>query len=242
MAKLGILGSQGRMGLAIAAVAPEMGHEIAGGTEVNDDPAPVARMAQALVDFTAPAALEANLAAARAAGTPVLIGTTGLNERHHALIDEAARDIAVLQTGNTSLGVVLLCALVEQAAARLGSDWDIEIVEAHHREKRDAPSGTALMLGDAAAKGLGTTMAEAGVIGRAGLAGARAPGTIGMASLRGGTIVGDHSVHFCGAEETIELTHRAQDRRIFARGAVRGAAWLIGRAPGRYAMAQVLGL
>lgn len=242
MARLGILGIQGRMGQAIAAVAPDLGHLVAGGTELNDDPAPLARMADMLVDFTAPAALEANLAAARAAGTPILIGTTGLSEQHHAMIDAAAGDIAVLQTGNTSLGVVLLCALVEQAAARLGSDWDIEVVEAHHRAKRDAPSGTALMLGEAAAKGLGTTMAEAGVIGRAGLTGERVAGTIGMASVRGGTIVGDHSVLFCGNEEVIELTHRAQDRRIFARGAVRGAAWLIGRAPGRYTMAQVLGL
>lgn len=242
MAKLGILGSQGRMGLAIAEVAPDLGASVIGGVDLGGDPAPLAAAAEVLVDFTAPAALEANLAAAKAAGTPILVGTTGLGAQHHALIDAAAADVAVLQTGNTSLGVALLCALAEQAAARLGSDWDIEILEAHHREKRDAPSGTAFMLGEAAAKGLGTTLAEAGVIGRAGLSGARVPGTIGFASLRGGTIVGDHTVMLAGPDEVIELTHRAYDRRIFARGAVRAANWLAGKPAGRYTMNQVLDL
>lgn len=232
----------GRMGLAIAEVAPDLGALVAGGCDMGGDAAELARKADTLVDFSAPAALEAHLAAARAAGTPIMIGTTGLGPRHHALIDEAARDIAVLQTGNTSLGIGLLSLLVREAAARLGADWDIEIVEMHHRNKADAPSGTALMLGEAAAQGIGTTLAEAGVHGRAGLTGPRASGTIGMASLRGGSVVGDHSVVLATAGERIELTHRADDRAIFARGTVRAALWLAGRAPGRYTMDQVLGV
>jgi 4-hydroxy-tetrahydrodipicolinate reductase len=242
MTSIGIFGKLGRMGLAIADVAPSLGAGVAGGVDIGDDPAPLARDADVLVDFSAPAALQANLAAARAAGTPVVIGTTGLGQMHHDLIDEAAREIAVLQTGNTSLGVALLCALVRDAARRLGTDWDVEIVEMHHRQKVDAPSGTALMLGEAAAEGLGSPLSEIGVIGRAGLTGARAEGTIGFASLRGGTVAGDHSVVLAGDGERLELTHRAEDRAIFARGAVKAALWLRGQPPGRYTMDQVLGL
>ena len=242
MTSIGIFGKLGRMGLAIADVAPSLGAGVAGGVDIGDDPAPLARDADVLVDFSAPAALQANLAAARAAGTPVVIGTTGLGQIHHDLIDDAAREIAVLQTGNTSLGVALLCALVRDAARRLGTDWDVEIVEMHHRQKVDAPSGTALMLGEAAAEGLGSPLSEIGVIGRAGLTGARAEGTIGFASLRGGTVAGDHSVVLAGDGERLELTHRAEDRAIFARGAVRAALWLKDQPPGRYTMDQVLGL
>jgi 4-hydroxy-tetrahydrodipicolinate reductase len=242
MTSIGIFGKLGRMGLAIADVAPSLGAGVAGGVDIGDDPAPLARDADVLVDFSAPAALQANLAASRAAGTPVVIGTTGLGRTHHDLIDEAAREIAVLQTGNTSLGVALLCALVRDAARRLGTDWDVEIVEMHHRQKVDAPSGTALMLGEAAAEGLGSPLSEIGVIGRAGLTGARAEGTIGFASLRGGTVAGDHSVVLAGDGERLELTHRAEDRAIFARGAVKAALWLRGQPPGRYTMDQVLGL
>lgn len=242
MTSIGIFGSMGRMGLAIAELAPSLGAKLAGGADIRDDPADLARKADVLVDFSAPAALEAHLVAARAARTPIVIGTTGLQPRHHALIDDAARDIAVLQTGNTSMGVGLLARLVREAAARLGPDWDIEIVEMHHRNKVDAPSGTAQMLGEAAAAGIGTTLAEAAVTDRAGLTGARASGTIGLASLRGGSVVGDHSVVFATAGERIELTHRADDRAIFARGAVQAALWLAGQQPGRYAMDQVLGI
>ncbi|WP_404335515.1 4-hydroxy-tetrahydrodipicolinate reductase [Sphingomonas sp. MMS12-HWE2-04] len=240
MTSIGIYGSLGRMGQAIAAAAPALGAQVAGGCDHDGDAAAVARKADVLVDFSAPAALEGHLAAARAARTPIVIGTTGLNARHHELIDAAAAEIAVLQTGNTSMGVGLLARLVRDAAARLGPDWDIEIVEMHHRNKVDAPSGTALMLGEAAAKGIGTTLAEAGVPARAGLTGSRVAGTIGMASLRGGSVVGDHSVIFASAGERIELTHRADDRAIFAQGAVRAALWLAGQQPGRYAMDQVL--
>ncbi|HEX8300835.1 4-hydroxy-tetrahydrodipicolinate reductase [Sphingomonas sp.] len=240
MTSIGIYGSLGRMGQAIAEAAPGLGARIAGGADAQDDPAALATRADVLVDFSTPKALEAHLAAACAARTPIVIGTTGLSRRHHDAIDAAAAEIAVLQTGNTSLGVGLLAGLVRDAAARLGSDWDVEIVEMHHRDKVDAPSGTAQMLGEAAAQGMGTTLAEAGVSGRAGLTGARASGTIGMASLRGGSVIGDHSVIFASAGERIELVHRADDRAIFARGAVQAALWLAAQKPGRYTMDAVL--
>ena len=165
----------------------------------------LAAEAGALVDFSSPAALEATLDACVAAQTPIVIGTTGLEERHHYLIDDAAKDIAVLQTGNTSLGVTLLAHLVREAAARLDADWDIEIVEMHHRKKVDAPSGTALLLGQAAAEGRGISLATCSERGRDGLTGARGHGKIGFASLRGGTVAGDHDVIFAGPEEMITV-------------------------------------
>ena len=148
----------------------------------------------------------------------------------------------MLQTGNTSLGVTLLAHLVEEAASRLGDDWDIEIVEMHHRMKVDAPSGTALLLGEAAASGRGIDLASHSERGRDGHTGARAPGTIGFASLRGGTVAGEHSVILAGEQERIILSHSAENRMIFANGAVKGAEWLIGKPAGRYTMPQVLGL
>lgn len=238
--RIGIFGRQGRMGRAIEAEIARIGGTFAGGTDQGDDPVALARVADVLVDFSSPSALEKNLAAARDAQVPIVVGTTGLSERHHAMIDDAATRIAVLQTGNTSLGVALLSHLVQEAAARLGADWDIEIVETHHRLKVDAPSGTALMLGDAAAAGMGVNLSESAVIGRAGLVGARAAGTIGFASLRGGTVVGDHQVVFAGEGERIEMAHRADDRAIFARGAVRAAQWLARAPTGRYTMDAVL--
>jgi 4-hydroxy-tetrahydrodipicolinate reductase len=176
------------------------------------------------------------------AGVPIVIGTTGLEAAHHAAIDAAARSIAALQTGNTSLGVTLLAYLVREAANRLGDAWDIEIVEMHHRMKVDAPSGTALLLGEAAAEGRGIALASHSERGRDGQTGARAKGAIGFASLRGGTIAGEHAVHLAGEHERITLTHLAENRAIFATGAVKAAEWLIGQAPGRYSMPQVLGL
>ena len=177
-----------------------------------------------------------------AAGTPIVVGTTGLEERHHWLVDQATERVAVLQTGNTSLGVNLLGWLVEQAAARLGPEWDIEIVEAHHRMKLDAPSGTALLLGEAAATGRGVSLGQAAVRGRDGITGKRLEGSIGFASLRGGTVAGDHAVHFFADDERLTLSHLAENRGIFARGAVKAAQWLAGRAPGRYTMREVLDL
>ncbi|WP_326523836.1 4-hydroxy-tetrahydrodipicolinate reductase [Sphingomonas sp.] len=242
MAAIGIYGSLGRMGQAILAELAPAGARHAGGADSGDDPAALAEAADVLVDFSAPSAIEGHLAAARAAGTPIVIGTTGLGQDHHAMIDAAAAEIAVLQTGNTSLGVTLLAQLVREAAARLDADWDIEIAEMHHRHKVDAPSGTALLLGSAAADGRGSPLGELSVYDRVGVTGARSEGTIGFASLRGGSVIGDHSVVFAGEGERIELVHRADSRAIFARGAVRAALWLAKQRPGRYAMSEVLGL
>lgn len=242
MTAIGIYGSAGRMGRAIADTVEDLGGSIAGGVDAGDDPLPLAHAADVLVDFSTPSALESHLRAARLTRTPIVIGTTGLSTTHQALIDAAAQDIAVLQTGNTSLGVTLLGLLVREAAARLGADWDIEIVEMHHRHKVDAPSGTALLLGEAAAQGRGTSLGELRVDGRAGLTGARTEGTIGFSSLRGGSVIGDHQVVFAGEGERIELGHRGDNRSIFARGAVKAALWLATRAPGRYRMGDVLGL
>lgn len=167
MTAIGIYGSAGRMGRAIATIVEIEGADVAGGVDAGDDPTALAHDADVLVDFSTPAALESHLAAAVAARTPIVIGTTGLGATHHALIDRAAESIAVIQTGNTSLGVTLLSVLVREAAARLGTEWDIEIVEMHHRHKVDAPSGTAILLGEAAAAGRKTTLGEERVDGRA---------------------------------------------------------------------------
>jgi 4-hydroxy-tetrahydrodipicolinate reductase len=242
MARIGIIGSQGRMGQAIAALLAEGDHQLAGGADQGGDPATLADRSDVLVDFSSPGALDANLHAAVGAGIPIVVGTTGLCERHHTAIDHAAHAVPVLQTGNTSLGVTLLAHLVQQAAARLASDWDIEIFEMHHRLKVDAPSGTALLLGGAAAAGRGIDLASQSERGRDGETGQRGEGTIGFASLRGGTVAGEHSVIFAGPEERLTLTHSAENRAIFARGAIRAAEWLIGRDRGRYRMQDVLGL
>ena len=242
MAKIGIIGSAGRMGVALQAAIASAGHHYAGGIDQGGDPAALARASDVLVDFSAPVALEFTLEAAIAGGVPIVVGTTGLEERHHWLIDAAAVSIPVLQTGNTSLGVNLLAHLVREAAQRLGPDWDIEIVETHHRMKLDAPSGTALLLGQAAADGRGEQLADVAQRGRDGVTGARATGAIGFASLRGGSVAGDHAVHFLADNERLTLSHMAENRGIFARGAVTAAQWLLGRAPGRYTMAQVLDL
>ncbi|HEX4847037.1 MAG TPA: 4-hydroxy-tetrahydrodipicolinate reductase [Novosphingobium sp.] len=242
MARIGIIGAKGRMGGALVDAIAAAGEELAGGVDKGDDVAALARACDVLVDFSSPHALEANLDAAIAAAVPIVVGTTGLEERHHWLCDHAAESVAVLQTGNTSLGVTLLAHLVREAASRLGEDWDIEIAETHHRMKVDAPSGTALLLGEAAARGRGIDLASHAERGRDGITGARSGGAIGFASLRGGSVAGDHTVHFLADDERIALTHLAENRRIFARGAVRAAQWLLDQAPGRYTMGEVLGL
>jgi 4-hydroxy-tetrahydrodipicolinate reductase len=245
MTNIGIIGSKGRMGAALVSAIAEAEAQHAGGIDQDDGPAALSALAaaaDALVDFSAPTALEATLDAAIAARTPIVVGTTGLEERHHYLIDLAAQQIAVLQTGNTSLGVTMLAALVQVAAQRLDEDWDIEILEMHHRHKVDAPSGTALLLGDAAATGRGAALSAISVRGRDGITGARPSGAIGFASLRGGSVAGEHSVIFASEGESITLAHRAENRMIFARGAVRAALWLIGQDAGRYTMVDVLGL
>lgn len=242
MARIGIIGSEGRMGHALVQAIAAAGHELAGGVDKGGDVAALADASEVLLDFSAPFALDANLYAAIGAGIPILVGTTGLEEANHAAIDAAARAIPVLQTGNTSLGVTLLAHLVREAAGRLGSEWDIEVLEMHHRMKVDAPSGTALLLGQAAAEGRGIDLADHSERGRDGQTGARERGAIGFASLRGGTVAGDHTVIFAGEHERLTLAHAAEDRMIFAHGAVRAATWLIGREPGRYTMPQVLDL
>ncbi len=239
MTKIGIIGSAGRMGQEIAAQAAD---DISGAIDVGGDPITLAKLCDVMIDFSSPKALVANLGAAVAAGTPILIGATGLEEHHHQAIDDAARHVAVLQTGNTSLGVTLMARLVREAAAKLGPDWDIEIAEMHHRHKVDAPSGTAMLLGQAAADGRGISLGRHSERGRDGHTGARASGAIGFASLRGGSVAGDHTVYFATDNERIEITHRAENRSIFASGALKAARWLVGQPAGRYSMDQVLGL
>jgi len=242
MTAIGIIGSAGRMGKELAIACAEAGLTLAGGIDVGGDPLALANACDVLIDFSSPKALQANLDAAIAAQTPILIGTTGLASAHHAAIDAASAKVAILQTGNTSLGVSMLAFLVKEAAARLGVDWDVEIVEAHHRHKVDAPSGTALMLGQAAADGRGIDLASNSERGRDGVTGARKPGAIGFASLRGGSVIGDHMVMLATEHERIELRHVAENRALFARGAMKAAAWLAGQGPGRYSMNDMLGL
>ena len=240
--RIGIIGSGGRMGKAIASLLDHGEYTLAGGIDQGEQPGPLADRSDVLIDFSSPGALAATLDAARRATVPLVIGTTGLSDADHAAIDDAARTIPLLQTGNTSLGVTLLAHLVRDAAARLGPDWDVEIVEMHHRGKVDAPSGTALLLGEAAARGRGVDLSVVRDSGRDGHTGPREAGDIGFAALRGGTVAGDHSVVFAGEEERITLSHSAEARTIFARGAVRAARWLIDQPAGRYTMEQVLGL
>jgi 4-hydroxy-tetrahydrodipicolinate reductase len=258
MTRIGVLGAGGRMGRAIieavgqapgaklGSAAERAGHaacgtSLGGGLVVCANTLAAAHACDVLVDFTTPDALAGNLDAVVEAKRAIVIGTTGLAPEHHAAIDAAAKRVPVLQAANTSLGVNLLAALVEQAAARLGDDWDVEIVEMHHRHKADAPSGTALVLGQAAAKGRGIDLAKHSARGRDGITGVRKAGDIGFASLRGGSVAGDHMVVLAADGERIELGHRAETREIFARGAVRAALWLAGKPAGHYSMRDVLG-
>ncbi|HEX4737249.1 MAG TPA: 4-hydroxy-tetrahydrodipicolinate reductase [Allosphingosinicella sp.] len=233
MTRIFVFGSGGRMGRAIAAIAG-----------ARDDVEIVDREPDVFIDFSVPSALDEHLNAAVAAGRPVLVGTTGLTDDHHRAIDEAAAKVAVLQAANTSFGVAVLRALVEQAALLLGPDWDAEILEMHHRNKLDTPSGTALLLGASVNRGRGAESTTA--LNRFDRMQEgpheREKDGVYYASLRGGTVAGDHLVILAGDDERIELGHRAESRSIFAKGAVRAALWLKDRPPGRYTMADVLGL
>jgi 4-hydroxy-tetrahydrodipicolinate reductase len=259
--KIGLLGVRGRMGeVLIRAVRERADAVLAGGIDrpghpdlgqplahdlaltVGDDVQALAASADVLIDFTSPAALQKHLDICVGQKRALVIGTTGFEPQHDVLIDKAAAHIAILQSYNMSIGVNMLAALVQQTAARLGDDWDIEIAEMHHRHKVDAPSGTALLLGRAAAAGRGIALAGHSDRGRDGITGARKVGTIGFASLRGGSVAGDHQVIFATDEERIELFHRAENRMIFARGAVKAALWLVGQKPGRHDMKAMLGL
>jgi 4-hydroxy-tetrahydrodipicolinate reductase len=212
------------------------------GVVVSDDPASVLGAADGLVDFTIPAASVAHAELAAERGLIHVIGTTGCSAEDDRLIAIAGQRAVVVKSGNMSLGVNLLAGLVRQVARALDEDFDIEILEMHHNKKVDAPSGTALMFGQAAAAGRQVGLAERSVRVRDGHTGARRAGDIGFASLRGGTVAGEHTVIFAGPAERLELTHKAEDRMIFARGAVKAAKWAKGQKPGLYSMADVLGL
>ncbi len=264
--RIAVAGAAGRMGrMLIAAIAADPACRLAAALEragsnargqdagrlagleaagivVTDDPAAALAEADALLDFTTPASTVALAELAAEGGLVHVVGTTGLAPSDLAALQAAAGRARIVQSGNMSLGVNLLAGLVRQAARALGPDWDVEIVEMHHRMKVDAPSGTALLLGEAAAEGRGIELASGSERGRDGHTGARREGAIGFASLRGGTVVGDHAVILAGPGERIELGHRAEDRGIFARGAVQAALWARTRPPGFYGMADVLGL
>jgi len=210
------------------------------GVRISSEALKVIANADGILDFTSPEGSLALADLAAQARVVHVIGTTGFKPEDQAKLEAAARHAVIIKSGNMSLGVNLLAALVEKVAAILGTAYDIEIVEMHHRMKVDAPSGTALLLGHAAAAGLGEKLEDHAVRGRDGQTGAREKGAIGFAALRGGTVVGDHSVIFAGPGERIELTHKAEDRRIFARGAVQAALWGRSQKPGLYSMKDVL--
>ena len=265
--KIGVIGCTGRMGrMLIAEICGGDGTTLAGGTAspnganlgrdlgeiagigliglaVGDDTRALLGRSDVAIEFTNPAATAAHAGEAAETGTPIVIGTTGLDGEQSAAIRRAAETVPIVWAANTSLGINLLLGLVEEVAARLGPEaWDIEIVEMHHKGKVDAPSGTALALGRAAAAARGVEFDAVAQRGRDGITGARKDGAIGFAALRGGDAVGDHQVIFAGIGERLELTHRATNRAIYAKGAVRAARWLVGQPPGLYGMKEVLGL
>jgi 4-hydroxy-tetrahydrodipicolinate reductase len=236
-------------GAVEAAGAPVLGQDAgvlaglpANGVNVGTDVKAALANADGIIDFTVPAATVACAMQAAERGAVHIIGTTGFAADDETRIAEAAKRAVIVKSGNMSLGVNLLAALVKQVARALDDDFDIEIVEMHHNKKVDAPSGTALMFGRAAALGRGIDLKQHTIRPREGHTGARQRGDIGFAALRGGTVVGDHSVIFAGPAERVELVHKAEDRMIFARGALKAALWARGRKPGLYTMADVLGL
>ncbi|MEG6508044.1 4-hydroxy-tetrahydrodipicolinate reductase [Methyloligella sp. 2.7D] len=264
--RIAVLGAGGRMGQALTrAVAETPGCVVAGGTEtegsplvgkdigevagieplgvtITDNPVPLFAEVQAVLDFTSPQASVEFAGLAAQARIVHVIGTTGFTDDQLAALETAARHATIIRAGNMSMGVNLLASLTAKVAAALDDSFDIEIVELHHRHKKDAPSGTALMLGDAAAKGRGVSLKDKAVTAREGQTGPRREGDIGFSCMRGGDVVGEHKVVFAGPGERIELAHIATDRNIYARGAVRAALWGQGKAPGIYSMADVLGL
>lgn len=264
--RIGVIGCAGRVGrMLIADIVAAEGCTLAGGVTrpgsaalgqdlgdmagigrqgiaAADDAERLLRGSDVAIEFTTPTATAEHAALAARLGKPVVIGTTGLHGPEEAALREAARQVPIVWAANTSLGINLLMGLVEQVAARLGPDWDLEIMEMHHRHKVDAPSGTALALGRAAAAARGVGFDEAAQRGRDGITGPRRAGAIGFAALRGGDNIGEHHVLFAGLGEQLELTHRATNRGIYSKGAVRAAQWLVGKPPGLYGMKEVLGL
>jgi 4-hydroxy-tetrahydrodipicolinate reductase len=241
--QVAIFGVSGRMGRAVIAAVEESADATVKGTTTSaDDPTAALRGADVAIEFALPQATTANLAACVAAKLPLVIGTTGHDDAQRAQIAAAAKQIAIVMAPNMSLGVNLLLKLVELTAGKLDASYDIEVFEAHHRNKKDAPSGTALALGAAAAAGRGSKLSDVAEYARHGVGEPRRRGAIGFSVFRGGDVVGDHTVTFAGIGERVELTHRAGDRLAFARGALQAARWLVGRPPGLYSMQDVLGL
>ncbi len=263
--KIGVMGATGRMGRTVISQIlnsetfelgggiEHPGHELMGvdlghlvgredtGISLTEDGLEIIARVDGIIDFTAPEASVELAGLAAQARIVHVMGTTGLTQDDMAKLKAAARHATIIQSGNMSLGVNLVAQVTKRVAAMLGEEWDIEIVEMHHRHKVDAPSGTALLLGQAAADGRGVELDEVSDRGRDGQTGPRETGHIGFASLRGGSVVGDHSVVFAGERERVELTHRADDRAIFAKGALTAVQWGFGRGPGLYSMADVLG-
>lgn len=265
--KIAIAGVAGRMGQSLVrACATEIDCEIVGGTErpgsgaldhdigslaglqpshvsVSLSPVDAAKYADIWIDFTAPISTLAAMSALDPTGVKaIIIGTTGFNEKEEEALQEFSKRFVIVKAGNFSLGVTMLSALVEQAAARLGTDWDIEILETHHRRKVDAPSGTALMLGEAAAEGRGSPLKDLQSPPYDGITGEREAGKIGFSVRRAGGVIGDHEVMFGSDEEIISLRHTALDRNVFARGAIKAGQWAIQQSPGFYSIRDVLGL
>ena len=240
--KIAIVGAAGRMGRKLIELAPSEGLEVVSKVDVAEGyEREWAPETEGVIDFSFHAGVPAFVAKAAAQGIPYVIGTTGITPEEQLAVDEAAAKIPVVQSGNYSLGVNLLTELVRKAAAVLDRKYDIEIVEMHHRHKKDAPSGTALMLANAAAAGRGVKLDDVACYGRQGLVGERPEGEIALHALRGGSVVGDHTVMFAGDVERVEIVHKAQGREAFAAGALRAAKWAAGRAPGKYDMRDVLG-
>lgn len=266
MLDVAVLGASGRMGRAVIrclagtsgmrltgavteATDPALGEDtgaVSGlpATEValTDDPDAGLRNAQVAVDFTLPSATEANIAAAAAQGVAMVIGTTGMGSDQIAALQSGAEHIPIVHARNMSIGMAVFKDLVARAAAALDSDYDVEVLDAHHARKVDAPSGTALELGELVAAARGRPLEAVAAYARHGQTGPREKGAVGFSVIRAGQIVGDHSVLFAGAEERVELVHRAADRAVFARGALRAAGWVVGQSPGLYSMEDVLGL
>ena len=241
---IGIAGITGRMGILLAEEVVAAGFTLAGGTSrASPDLAPIAQAAGVVIDFTQADRVAAHAAVLTAAGTAWVLGTSGLSAADDAILAEAARLIPIVYAANFAPGVNLVLALAEKMAAALpGDTYDAEIVEMHHRQKVDAPSGTAMGLGRAVAAGRGVVLADVIESGRDGHTGPRKPGAIGFAALRGGQVVGEHTLLFAAADEHIALTHRSFNRRAYAKGAVLAARWVGGRAPGLYDMMDVLGM
>ena len=242
--KVAILGAAGRMGHMLCDLVDRSEElELVAKCDVREDyPRTWPAGTEAVIDFTFHEAVPANIAKAAEEGVVYVLGTTGLTDEEQKAVDAAAEKIPVVQSGNYSLGINLLLGLVEKASEILGLEYDCEVVEMHHRHKKDSPSGTALMLAKAAAEGRGQDFGEVSVFGREGMVGERPQGEIAVHAVRGGSVIGDHTVIFAGDVERVEITHKAQTREAFAAGALRAALWAAGKKPGIYNMRDVLGL